>query len=118
MEKEKLDSTKESPEKRLFSLDVVSIFTNIPLDIVLESIMKRWNKLRRLTKIPRHMFIDIIKFCILDNNYFIYEDQNYKQKFWLAMGNSLSPILSHFVLEDILTRYGFTKDKNQSEVIV
>lgn len=93
----KIDKNEE-----LFSLDVVSLFTNIPLDLAIESVMKRWNSIKKYTKIPKKDFEELLKFCIMDNNFFIYDDKYYKQTFGLAMGNNLSPILAHFVLEDLL----------------
>ena len=42
---------------------------------------------------------DLIQGC-LDSNYFIYEEQLYKQTEGLAMGSSLSPVIANLYMED------------------
>ena len=39
--KEKLTSLKVENDEQLFSLDVVSLFTNVPVDLAIQSVMKR-----------------------------------------------------------------------------
>ena len=42
--KEKLTSLKV--DEPLFSLDVVSLFTNVPVDLAIQSVMKRWRYIK------------------------------------------------------------------------
>lgn len=44
----------------LISLDVVTLFTSIPTHLVIESLFRRFNKMKRKCKIP---FVEIIK-CV------------------------------------------------------
>jgi len=53
----------------LISLDVTSLFTNVPLDLALDSISKRWPLIQNNTKISKNEFIQAIKF-ILTFTYF------------------------------------------------
>jgi len=55
----------------LISLDVVSLFTNVPLDLAIDSINKRWNYIERHTTISKNEFIRAIKF-ILDSTFFTF----------------------------------------------
>jgi len=61
----------------LFSLDVVSLFTNIPLDLAINNIAKRWQYLERFTKITKSEFIAAINF-ILSSTYFKFNNKIYK----------------------------------------
>jgi len=53
----------------LVSLDVISLYTNVPLNLVLESISNRWFHICRGTKIPKSEFLNAIK-IILDSTFF------------------------------------------------
>lgn len=61
----------------LISLDVQSLFTNIPTELVVKSCERRWNVIKNHTKIPKNDFIKAIKLC-LDNNVFVFNNKNYK----------------------------------------
>jgi len=53
------------------SLDVVSLFTNVPNEYVYEGISKRWDLIERNTAIPKEDFISAIK-LILDSTFFLF----------------------------------------------
>jgi len=84
----------------LISLDVVSMFTNIPLNLVIESISNRWAHIGKGTKIPKNEFIKALK-LILESTYFKFNNIIYKQNFGTPMGSPLSPIVSELVLQDL-----------------
>ncbi|XP_053690860.1 uncharacterized protein LOC128739401 [Sabethes cyaneus] len=85
----------------LVSFDVVSLFTNIPKDLVMHDIIMSWDTIRSNTNINLDLFLEIIGFCI-DTSYFRFRDKIYLQTFGTAMGSCLSPILAEFVLETLL----------------
>lgn len=85
----------------LISLDVKSLFTNIPLKLVLEIVNEKWNQIKNFTKIVKTSFIKLLKICI-KANYFVYEDIIYTQKFGMPMGSPLSPVLGDLVMERLL----------------
>jgi len=80
------------------SLDVVSLFTNVPLEWVFVGISNRWQFIRGNTSIPKHEFIRAIK-LILDSTYFSFETTVYRQTFGTPMGSPLSPIVADLVLQ-------------------
>lgn len=84
----------------LVSLDVKSLFTNIPTDLVLELVSDKWSAISQHTNLNLVDFITLFKFCV-DNNYFKNEDHFYKQVFGLGMGNCLSPICSDIVMQNL-----------------
>ena len=83
----------------LVSLDIISLFTNIPLELVLRSLDKRFHKIQSSSKIPFVNIIDIVKF-LFDNTYFLFDNTIYKQIFGTPMGFPISPTFADIVLED------------------
>lgn len=51
----------------IVSLDVVSLFTNVPRELVRKSIIDRWSEIN--TKINLNLFIEIVDLC-MDSSYF------------------------------------------------
>lgn len=86
----------------IVSFDVISLFTNIPVHTAIQLIMKKWEIIKTHTHIPRNTFLEILKFCLQDNNYFIYDGKIYNQIFGMPMGNPLSPTIADIVLDDLL----------------
>lgn len=86
----------------LASLDVVSLFTNIPITEVINSITKRWDQVELNTIIPLNEFL-IATNLILNSTYFSFNNVYYKQIFGTPMGSPLSPIVADLVLQDLET---------------
>lgn len=63
----------------LVSFDVKSLFTNIPIDIALTEIERRWDEIKNNMKINKEDFIKLLEFCTKENNYFKYEQKFYRQ---------------------------------------
>lgn len=85
---------------KLISLDATSLFTNIPTDLCIKAIKKRWLKIEPHTFLTQSQFIDTVK-LITSESYFRYKDDFYLQKMGLAMGNSISGFLADMVMEDL-----------------
>jgi len=64
----------------LMSLDVRSLFTNIPSDLVVEAINNRWVYIQNSTKITKNEFILAVKF-IMDSTFFTFDNITYRQIF-------------------------------------
>ena len=54
---------------RLVSLDVVSLFTNVPVDLAIQVLHHRWTEIEQHTKIDRDGFLQAVKF-VLESNIF------------------------------------------------
>lgn len=90
----------------LVSFDVVSLFTNIPLELVLEIVKNRWSDIKKHTDVAFRDFMDMLSFSITDCNYFTFLGQMYKQKDGLPMGSPLAPVLACLVMDKLLIDVG------------
>lgn len=86
----------------MVSFDVTSLFTNIPINLVIEIIKKRYNVITEHTSIPKNKFLEMLRICCQDSNFFKYKGKIYKQTFGLPMGSPLSPILADLVMDALL----------------
>lgn len=99
----KLSTAKIEEHYKLISLDAVSLFTNIPLDLAISGIVKRWDDISGATTIPRDEFITAL-FLVLNFTFFSFDNNIYKQTFGSPMGSPLSPIIADIVLHDLESR--------------
>lgn len=84
----------------LASLDVIALYTNIPKELVLQGIEKRWNEIARNTKLSLTQFLYAIEFVLI-STCFVFNEQYYEQIFGSPMGSPLSPILADMVMNDL-----------------
>jgi len=84
----------------LLSLDVTSLFTNVPLDLAYQSLTDRWNYIGSITNIPLENFIQAVKF-VLSSTFFTFNNRIYKQTFGVPMDSPLSPIIADLVMRDL-----------------
>src|SRR5580765_2372334 len=88
---------------KLISLDVVSLFTNIPVELAMESILNRWEHIEMNCSIPRDEFLCAVRF-VLNSTFFSFNNVNYQQAFGTPMGSPLSPIIADITLQDLEKR--------------
>lgn len=82
----------------LISLDVVSLFTNIPKELVISAVHKRWAKIKKFTNLPKDEFIVGLT-MVLDECCFQFNGKFYRQVFGSPMGSPASPVFADLVLE-------------------
>lgn len=81
----------------LISLDVVSLFINVPLDLTIDGIEERWNLISPNTNIPLHEFILALRMVLNSTyTYFILNGLIYKQTFDTSMDSLLSRLRMSF----------------------
>ncbi|XP_067619916.1 uncharacterized protein [Eurosta solidaginis] len=100
--KERVNNTYIYEDEKLISFDVVSLFPSIPIQLALEIIQEKWNTIKEYTKIPKTLFMEIIKFCIQESRYFKFNDTIYTQLKGMPMGAPTSPIIADIVMEKLL----------------
>jgi hypothetical protein len=84
----------------LVSLDVVSLFTNIPLELALNALEDGWDTIKNNTKLTHDEFFIAVK-LVLNSTFFQFNNKLYKQTFGTPMGSPLSPIIADLVLKDL-----------------
>lgn len=82
----------------LVSLDVISLYTNIPIDLALKVVGDNWSKIEKLTKLPKKEFLYGVEVC-LRSTFFQFEDLFFQQVSGLAMGGPISAVIANLVLE-------------------
>ncbi|XP_077778802.1 uncharacterized protein LOC144326219 [Podarcis muralis] len=82
------------PNDLLVSFDVVSLFTQVPINEALTAIQNKYN--------PPEYILDLTNHC-LTNTYFIHNGQRYKQIEGAPMGSPLSPVIANLYMEHFET---------------
>lgn len=100
---EKLNDIHIDDHYDLISLDVISLFINVSLDLVTKGIAKRWCLISSKTNISYGEFLSALK-LIMDSTYFQFDNKIYKQIFGTPMGSPLSPILADILMCDLKDR--------------
>lgn len=96
----KLSGVQLNDHFKLLSLDVVSLFTNIPLDLALDGVLERWCLIKEKCSIPRDEFLTAVRF-ILNSTFFTFNGKIYQQTFGTPMGSPLSPLIADITLQDL-----------------
>jgi len=96
----KINKTSIDSSEVLMSLDVTSLFTNIPKDLVMQGIKDRWNDIKNTTKMSLTLFLEAID-LVLSSAYFKFDGRYYEQIFGSPMGSPLSPILADLIMDDL-----------------
>ena len=86
---------------KIVSFDVTSLFTKVPVDDLLDFLKEELES--KNLPLPAITVIELIKLCIKDSK-FIFNGKFYSQKFGMAMGNPLSPLLSNLYMEFFETK--------------
>jgi len=97
-----LSNLKLEDDTCFISLDAVSLFTNIPIDLAMDCLTKRWNLFSADCKIPKEEFLRVVG-LILDSTFFTFDNQVYKQNFGTPMGSPLLPIIADVVMQELET---------------
>ncbi|XP_050512088.1 uncharacterized protein LOC126888113 [Diabrotica virgifera virgifera] len=98
--KSKLKNIHLPQEYKLVSLDVVSLYTNVPIAFAKDIIKEKWNEIKIFTDIPLEEFILAVE-TTLKSTYFIYKNKIFQQTDGCAMGASISSAIAQLVLEHL-----------------
>ena len=82
----------------LISLDVTSLYTNIPINLVEQIINEKWPLLENFTTLPKEEFQKALNFT-LTTNFFQFKNNFYKQLDGVAMGSPISSVIAQLVME-------------------
>lgn len=99
----KIQSVSLPRNAKLLSLDVESLFTNVPYQETL-NILKNHLEKRRLHPGEIDELILLTTLC-MEQNYFQFNNQYYRQKEGLAMGSPLSPLMADIFMDNFENKY-------------
>jgi len=86
----------------LVSLDVISLFTNVPIELVIDILEEKWSFIEKHSTIPKGEFFNAIN-LVLHSTFFTFNKKFYKQTYGTPMGSPLSPIIADLVLQKLET---------------
>jgi len=78
----------------LASLDIVSLFTNVPIDFCLQIIKNAVTTMNVTIDFDIDLLIDLLRLCVCDVQ-FLFNGAYYRQTDGVAMGSPLGPILAN-----------------------
>ncbi|XP_044597166.1 uncharacterized protein LOC123273721 [Cotesia glomerata] len=87
----------------LISLDVVSLFTNIQQNLVIELVEENWTEISGVLKCEKRFLLDLIE-CSFDTSFFVFKKKVYLQVDGTSMGCPSSSALANLVMSYILKR--------------
>jgi hypothetical protein len=98
---EKLKHVTIPDDFMMVSFDVVSLFTSVPVQLILESVKKRWEDISKNTTIDKQSFLKILT-LVLRTGYFKINDKYYMQRKGTGIGVPGSSVTVDLVMEDLL----------------
>ncbi|MCP4652952.1 MAG: hypothetical protein GY858_06160, partial [Candidatus Omnitrophica bacterium] len=109
---ERLDGLTVTSQDRLASLDVESLFTKVPVSETLQIVHRRLlrmkstdegkEELEEVTSLTTEAFMKLLQLMVEDF-FFCYAKELYRQKAGLPMGSRLSPVLANIYMEEMET---------------
>ena len=85
----------------LIFFDVISLFTNVPLDATIDIVLKRiYNNSKINTAISKREMKELIKLCMKDVH-FNFNETKYVQKNGVAMSSPLTPVLAGIFMVEL-----------------
>ena len=94
----KLKTMKISNGYKMVSLDVVSLFTSVPLDYTINIILDKVFKEKMVkTKLSRSQLKTLLELCTKEMH-FTFNSKVYRQKNGVAMGSPLGPVLANIFM--------------------
>lgn len=84
----------------IMSLDVTSLYTNIPTNLAIECINNKWPEITNYSPLTKDEFINAVSLC-LNSTYFTYNNNFYSQIFGTAMGSPISATIANLVMEEL-----------------
>lgn len=87
----------------MVSLDVKSLFINVPVGLFYTIIEERWDEIAEITCLSKEVLLEACE-LVIESTYFKYKDEVYVQKYGVPMGLPASPILANLIMEVVEER--------------
>lgn len=100
--KKEIDTLEIGANDRLVSFDVISMYTNIPPDVVIQIISRKIKTFKTNYDLNAGLVLRILAFLLKEINFFETKDGKiYKMESGLPMGGPVSAIASRLIIDDI-----------------
>lgn len=100
---EQVQNISIEPNESMISFDVISMFTNLPIDLLISIIETRSAIIFKRFNIDFTTLRTVLIFILKDCAVFSWNNTLYKQKDSLAMGSPLSPILAKILMSHLIS---------------
>ncbi|CAF2138891.1 unnamed protein product, partial [Rotaria magnacalcarata] len=87
-------------ESKLVSFDVVSLFTNVPVENTIEFLENYFKNRTDTLPLGRDIFMKLLRLA-LSQSAFSFNEKFYVQLNGLSMGNPLSPVMANLFMENV-----------------
>jgi hypothetical protein len=104
------------PSYKLASLDIVNLYTNIPITETIQILRNNLIVTKKLDIESIHELIDLLQ-LLLDQNYFTHDNLYFSQREGLAMGSPLSGLLADVYLNNFENSYIFENNMHSGNII-
>lgn len=101
--KEKMDNIVLDDDDILISMDVISMFTTIPTELVIEIVMGRREIFVEKFNVEPAVLHGILDFVLNKCNYFVFDGKIFRQRSGLPMGGCVSPLMARLVMDQVVT---------------
>lgn len=101
---DKLKTINIEEDEILASFDVVSMFTNITIELMLSIIQQRSDIMKTHYRLEFDTFREIMNFLLKECAVFKWNESFFRQNDTLAMGSPLSPILAKILMSEIMNK--------------
>lgn len=103
--KDQLDLLRIRSDDILVSMDVVSMYTTIPTNLVIKLIMKHSHTFYNRYSLPTVLFTRMLEFILNECTFFTFNDMIFKQTQGLPMGGCISALAARLVMDDVIDFY-------------
>jgi len=79
---------------------VISLFTNIPHNLVIKALLKRWNYINKNYNLSKEEFLNVIGVILDSSFFFTFDNQYYKQNYGTPMG-PISSVITNLVMYEL-----------------
>lgn len=100
--KMQIDQITPKPDDVMVSMDVVSMYTSIPSELVIRSIMQRASNFKTQFDLEKRTLARILNFILRKCPIFMFDGKIYAQKYGLPMGGVLSALSARIIMDEIM----------------
>lgn len=100
--KKEIDAITLKENDIMVSMDVVSMYTSIPVELVISTVMKRSSIFYGKYGLKSKDLASILNFLLRKCSVFVFDNNIYRQNSGLPMGGGLSAICARIIMDEIL----------------